>query len=263
MYHARLCGGRLIWHALAAFIVVAAPCTPIHAGDGDLAQSEPQRPRFEFWAGALAYDHVWSLYTGSTVALFGAIQEDGARLRVVTGYGADSYLVGNARFSGATSFADALAGYHSQLGPLTLKVFAGLTAADRQIRPDDPTVRIHGPGLGGKVALEGWWNLSDRAWTAVDGSWASLYQSYAGRARLGWRFMPELSGGLEASAVGNLDCDIVRAGAFLRYELVSGEISVTGGVSNDRLHDGKVSFSAAASGATPFAMVSWSWLTRF
>jgi hypothetical protein len=132
--------------------------------------------------------------------------------------------------------------------------------AHRQISPNDPAARIHGPGLGGKVAIEGWLNLSDRAWTAVDLSWGSVDQSYAGRVRLGWRFIPELSAGLEADAVGNIDCDIIRAGAFVRYELTSGEMSIAGGIANDQLLAGNGSSSPAGSG-TPFAMVSW--LTRF
>ena len=259
----RRCERGLIWCACATLSVAAGLCTSVAADDGGQIENGASPPHFELWSGAQGYRHVWSIYSGISAAPFGAIQEDGVRIRMVGGYGADSYSGSpptSIKFKGTTSFADALVGYHSQLGPLTLKLFAGLTAADRQISPNDPAARIRGPGLGGKVAIEGWWNLSDRAWTAVDLSWGSLYQSYAGRARLGWRFVPELSAGLEAGAVGNVDCDIIRAAAFLRYELASGEISVSGGVSNDRLLDGKASSSAAGS-ATPFAMVSW--LTRF
>jgi hypothetical protein len=269
MRRVRRCGGRLIWRALAAFIAAIGPCTPTHAGDGDPTESNQQRPRFEFWSGAQAYDHVWSAYSGTTMAPFGAIQEDGVRLRLVTGYGADSYSgpravgVGSQiiKLNGTASFADALVGYHKQLGPLTLKVFAGLTAADNQVKPDDPETIIRGLGFGGKVAIETWWNLGDQAWTSVDLSWGSLYQSYAARARLGWRFMPALSIGPEAGLIGNVECDIVRVGGFVRYELASGEISVSGGASNDKLRGGSGSLLTAAQASTPVAMVSW--LTRF
>jgi Cellulose biosynthesis protein BcsS len=203
------------------------------------------------------------------MALFGAIQEDGVRLRLVTGYGADSYSGPRAfgagsqvvKFNGTASFADALVGYQKQLGSVTLKVFAGLTAADSQVKPDDPETSIRGLGFGGKVAVETWWNIGDQAWTAVDLSWGSLYQSYAARTRLGWRFMPALSVGLEAGAVGNLDCDIVRVGAFVRYELASGEISISGGASNDKLRDGSSGLLGATQASAPF--VTLSWLTRF
>jgi hypothetical protein len=72
--------------------------------------------------------------------------------------------------------------------------------------------------------------------------------------------MPALSAGLEAGAVGNLECDIVRVGGFVRYELASGEISLSGGASNDKVREGAGLLSAAQASA-PFAMVSW--LTRF
>lgn len=209
------------------------------------------------------------MYSGSTVAPFGAIQEDGVRLRVVAGYGADRYSGPRAvgagsqivAFKGTGSFVDALIGYHEQLGALTVKAFAGVTAADRQIRPDDPETVVRGAGLGGKMALETWWNLSDWAWTSVDLSWGSLYQSYAARTRLGWRLTPALSAGLEASAAGNLECDIVRAGGFVRYEWTSGEISLSGGATTDQLDAGNGGLLSAAQAGTPFAMVSW--LTRF
>ena len=95
------------------------PCRRRYAKEAD-----QQRPRFEFWAGAQAYDRVWSVYSGTTVAPFGAIQEGGLRLRLVTGYGADTYSGHGAvgagsqiiTFNGSASFADALVGYHKQLG---------------------------------------------------------------------------------------------------------------------------------------------------
>jgi hypothetical protein len=252
MRRVRRCGGRLIWHALAALVAAAAWWTPAHAIDGSLAQSDLPQPHFEFWSGAQAYDHVWSLYSGATVAPFGAIQEDGVRLRLVAGYGADSYS-GLVKFRATGTFADALIGYHMQLGSLTLKAFAGVMVAD-------PETRIDARNLGGKVAQETWWNLGDQAWTSVDLSWGSLHQSYAARARLGWRLTPALSAGPEAGAAGDLEWDIVRLGGFVRYELSTGEISVSGGATTDKLLDGG-GLRGAAQAGTPF--VTLSWLTRF
>ena len=154
------------------------------------------------------------------MAPFGAIQEDGVRLRLVTGYGADTYsgrAVGTRSqvftFHGTASFADALVGYQMQLGTLTVKVFADMAGAENQTKPYDPETVIHGLGLGGKAALETWLNLGDRAWTAVDLSWGSLYQSYAGRARLGWRLMPALSVGLEAAHSATWNATSATSGA--------------------------------------------------
>lgn len=241
--------------ACAVLGVAALLCTQAQADDASIRQTH-----FEFSSGAHAYRDVWSAYSGFAIAPFGAIDQDGVRLRFSGGYGGDRYAgPAGGKFQAATTFADAFVGYHHQWGALTLKGFAGLTVTDRQIRPADPAASVQGTRFGGKVAVETWLNLGDRAWTALDLSWASHYQDYAGRARLGWRFMPQLSAGLEAGAVGNFDCDILRAAAFLRYELASGEVSLSGGVSSDAMLDGKGNLDAGS--ATPFAMLSW--LHRF
>lgn len=228
----------------------------------------PTTPHFELWAGAQALAHAWSVYSGLTAAPFSSIQHDGVRLRVVTGYGAYAYSGSRAAgvgsktvtFKGEAPFADLLVGYHTQLGPLTLKAFAGVALAEYRMVPDDPETAIRGAGAGGKLALETWWTLSDRAWSSVDVSWVSLHASYAARARLGWRLSPVLSAGLEAGAAGNEECDIVRAAGFLRYEWAGGEVSASGGLSNDKLLRGSEGADLERS-SEPF--VTLSWLTRF
>ena len=66
---------------------------------------------------------------------------------------------------------------------------------------------------------------------------------------------------LAPQVVGYTDhCDIGHVGGFVRYEFASGEISVTGGASSDKLRDGG-SGLAMAQASAPFAMLSW--LTRF
>ena len=228
----------------------------------------PSASHFELSAGAQTVNRAWSLYTGTTVAPFASIQEDGLRLRVVGGYGAYGYsgprAVGvtsqTVSFKGTVAFTDALIGYQKQLGPLTVKVFAGLSAAQYRVEPDDPETTVRGPGVGGKAVLEAWWNIGERAWSSVDVSWGSLHDSYAARSRLGWRFVPAFSAGLEAGGFGNRECDVVSVGGFLRYEWEGGELSASGGLSNDRFWPGVDRLGAAQSSA-PFATVSW--LARF
>lgn len=134
-------------------------------------------PRVEIWAGGEAFLGIWSLHTGTSFAPFGSIREDGLRLRAVGGY--SDYG------SGTVSFADLLVGYHVQFGPLTLKVFAGLTGAAHV--PDEPIAAPQGFELGGKGVVEAWWNITDQVWTSADLSWASLRSVYSSRLRLGWR----------------------------------------------------------------------------
>jgi hypothetical protein len=265
------CGGRLVWGAIACCVVATELCAEDRdQPDSDWGQTEvtPSVSHFELWAGAQAFKHAWSLYSGTTVAPFAGIQQDGLRLRMVGGYGAYNYAgpravgVGSqtVNFKGNVAFTDVLVGYHKQLETLTIKVFAGVTTAQYRVQPDDPETTIRGPGLGGKAALEAWWTMSDRAWSSVDVSWASLHATYAARGRLGWRIVPTLSAGLEVGGAGNRECDIVRVGGFLRYEWESGELSASGGLSGDKVWQGAGRSDLAQSSA-PFATLSW--LARF
>ena len=194
----------------------------------------------EAWAGAEVFQHVWSLYAGATYAPFGSMNADGFRLRAVAGYGAYSYTsprwtgarVETFTFDGKTTFAEALAGYHKQLGSVTIKFFAGLTLADKD--GDDPELRS-GTDIGAKVAVETWWNITDQAWTSVDLSWTTLHEVYGARARLGWRLWPEVSIGVEGGATGSWGYDSARIGGFVRYEWANGEASLSAGVLGDGL----------------------------
>jgi hypothetical protein len=219
-------------------------------------------------AGAEAFRHAWSLYTGATAAPLGGLDADGLRVRAVGGYGAYAYsgrrTAGTGsrivRFEGQATFADLLAGYRTQLGALTVKGFAGLMTSGHRTSPDDPETAVRGGGLGAKLALETWWTISEQAWASVDVAWGTLHGSYAGRGRLGWRVAPTLSIGLEVGAAGNIECDLARAGGFLRYEWAAGEVSASAGWSNDKLLDGTAGTGRAAA-STPYAMLSW--LTKF
>jgi hypothetical protein len=250
---------------LAAGVAAAGPAAPVRAAETGENQAQPH---VELYSGAEAFRRVWSLYSGATLAPFGSVLDDGLRLRVAGGYGAYTYSGERAfgptshlvAFDGKAAFADLLIGYHQQLGSLSVKIYGGVTASQHQITPDDPETIIRGRGLGGKAVLESWWDISDQAWTSLDLAWASLYDSYSARARLGWRFTPAVSAGLEAGAGGNVEGDMVRLGAFLRYEWASGEFVVSGGVANDRLLE-DVGSPRAADASVPYATVSW--LMRF
>jgi hypothetical protein len=211
---------RLIRIALPAAAAGALACWT-----GEVRAEPPGKepPRFESWSGAEGFDHIWSLYTGLSWAPFGSVREDGFRLRAVAGYGDHG--------SGTVSFADLLAGYHWQWGPVTLKAFAGLTATDR--RADGPSALPLGTEMGGKGVAEVWWNITDRAWTSTDLSWGGPHAIYNGRVRLGWRLWPELSSGLEAGSAGSEESDIARLGGFLRYEWAAGELSLSAGLAVD------------------------------
>jgi hypothetical protein len=201
------------------------------------AQAEPpdarSLPRVETWSGGEVFQEIfWSVYGGAQVAPFGGVHEDGFRLRGVLGHG--NHRIGD-HGTGMVGFADVLVGYHKQLGPVTLKLLAGMTVVDHH--PSTLLATLEGTSFGAKGILEAWWNITDRAWASVDLSSSSLHLEYASRIRLGWRLWPELSLGLEGGVAGAseraCDCDIPRLGGFLRYEWASGEVSLSGGVAVD------------------------------
>jgi hypothetical protein len=212
---------------LAAGVAAAIDCLPAHAQVAVAPEQRPPElqaaPRFEAWVGAQAFHRLWSLYSGTMFAPFGSVREDGVRLRVVGGYG--DYT------TGTMAFADLLLGYHKQLGSLTIKFLAGLTAEDRHA--DDPSSSLDGANWGGKAVLETWWNVTDQVWLSTDLSWGSLHTSYSGRARLGWRLSADLSLGVEGGAAGALERDIARVGGFVRYEWATGEASLSAGMAFD------------------------------
>ncbi len=244
---------------LAFVLCITMGADGVLAGERVVAASQSQ-PKYEVWTGAEAFEHDWSVYSGVTASPFGGIQEEGLRLRAVLGYSSYTYVPGTLKFHGAVGFGDFLLGYHQQLGAVTLKLFGGLSVAGR--KSDDPFSSIDGTGWGGKAVAEVWWDINDRAWTSLDLSWASLRDSYdriySSRLRLGWRVLPSLSAGLEAGADGNDDCDIGRLGGFVRYEWAGGEVSLSGGFSNENVGAGGL-FHDGSQG--PFVTVSW--LMRF
>ena len=220
-----------------AFIATLALTTIVRAEEPPV--SPPSEGRLEVWSGAEAFRHAWSLYGGATLAVGGGLHENGLRLRAVGGMGAYHYTsprwtgtsVEPIRFDGTVSFAEVLVGYHHQLGPVTLKAFAGVAYLDHNI--NDVEAAVRGAAWGGKAVLEAWWTITDQAWASADLAWGSLHTSYGSRLRLGWRLLPELSVGPEAGAAGNIDGDRIRAGGFVRYEWTRGEVSFSGGVTHD------------------------------
>jgi hypothetical protein len=237
----------------------------------------------EVWAGADVSSNVWLVYSGVTVAPWGGIYDNGVRLRAAGGYGEYSYQpVGQGADNQVqTYYADILFGYLQRFGELTAKVFVGPSLISHDpIRDDTMTVLI-GDEIGVKGVLELWLNMGDRGWGSLDVSWSSAHATRTARARAGYRVWPKLSLGLEAGI--NVDAqgecrlglatasgcktgggetvepsgllDYARGGAFARYELERGELSLSAGVLGD---------SFAAQGEAEIApYVTINWLTQF
>ena len=227
-------GSHFVLRRVALALVAVAYLAAAPATGQEAANERPQH--YEIWAGAEAFARVWALYTGGNYAPFGSIASDGVRLRVVAGYGQymgrrTDDLAQDIRFRVGTSFADLLAGYHKQLGSLTIKILGGVTLTDRAT--DDESVINVGTELGARALVELWWNFNDRTWTSLDLSWTTLEHVYGARTRVGWRAWPALSVGLEGGVLGNQDYQIGRVGAFVRYEWANGELSLSGGIADN------------------------------
>lgn len=265
-----------------AFLAAVAGCLVLP--DHSIAEAAPGRPYWrETYAGADITGDVWLLYSGVTLAPLGDIHSDGLRLRTSGGYGQYGYSgrrsgdpTGAQReFRGTVKFIEALIGYQARVGDLTAKAFAGIAAIDHAVSPDDPIASggllTQGLDYGFKGVLEVWLNLGADAWTSLDASWTSAHQTYAGRWRLGYRVVPTISLGVEASINGNLLSESrilddgslreelrpqTRLGLFARYEWYTGEISVSGGITSDNLD-----FAGGTEFDHLYATVNW--LTRF
>lgn len=204
-------------------------------------EPETGAPWREMWAGAEVGPNAWSAYSGQTYALFGTIDENGARLRAVTGYGRYRYRTTHwdgtqnaaSTHQGTVAFADILLGYHWQTGPLTIKVFAGASGDNHTITPFDPQNDTQGLALGARLVLESWLNIGDTGWSALDLSWGSAHEMSTSRLRLGLRVLPGLSLGLEGGHVDTSSLLTLRGGLFVRGEWASGEASLSGGIADD------------------------------
>ena len=69
------------------------------------------------------------------------------------------------------------------------------------------------------------------AWLNVDGAWSQIHETTSVRGRLGYRLMGDLSAGVEASTLSDVNQEMRRAGLFVRYAWGRGEVSLGGGVS--------------------------------
>lgn len=186
-----------------------------------------------------------------------------------------------AKFHAETYYAEFLVGYLMRFGELTAKAFIGPSVIGHEIGgtvPDDETIVI-GDEFGVKGVIELWLNMGERAWGSLDMSFSTAHDTAAARARTGYRVWPKISLGVEAAL--NVDAqgqcrmdtalaskckkqdyddnskvlDYARAGVFVRYEMTSGELSLSAGALGDK-------FSAYGdTEISPYATVNW--LTQF
>jgi Cellulose biosynthesis protein BcsS len=204
----------------------------------------------ESWAGAEIFRKTLSIYTGSTYAPFSNLRQNGLRLRAVSAVSAYGYA--GRRFDPASGVAiwqtfrgqartvDLLAGYQWRTGDLTLKMFAGYQITGVAITPFDPETLVQGQKHGAKGALEVWYNMTLRHWAALDLTAATAFRTYSHRLRLADRAFEQVSLGVEAATFGHQEGATYRAGAFVRFDNGTHEVSASAGWSMPRGDAGHV-----------------------
>lgn len=219
------------------------------------AEAPPSPPSVEAWTGAEIADDVWMLYGGATIAPSGGLATSGFRLRAAGGYGQYRYdgwspaLPGRiTRHVAQVTFAEAMLGWQVRFGALTAKAFAGLAMLEHAVDPGITSALLtKGEDYGPKGALELWLDIGRSAFASFDANWTGAHDTYAGRLRVGYRLSGPLSVGLEAGVSGHASATnairlladerprpAARVGAFARYELSSGEISLSAGLAARR-----------------------------
>lgn len=225
-------------------------------------ESPPHYGWQEMWTGVDAAGEDWLVYSGMSIAPWSTdIYSDGLRLRIGGGYGKQRYDFSTLapismpcgqggktdaceyeekRHRGARqySYAEALVGYHMRLGELTAKAFAGASTITTELW--DQVARQFKPKkeVGFKASVELWLNIGANAWSSLDAGYTIAHDTASLRWRAGWRPWSNISIGPELRYDRSGEYSSDRAGVFIRYEWIGGEISAAAGVANILLDDG-------------------------
>lgn len=234
-----------------------APLTLLLLAHADPALAEDERndPWRIAWAGGIATEDSWLLYSGATTAPFGPIDSNGVRIRATSGHGEYDYCGTYAfrgdchhagTYRGRATFSDVLVGYHQNLGPLTAKAFLGVSRIDNDLDPHSPQYKDVASGVewGPKLAVELWLDPGGSTWTSLNFSGTTAHDTYSVASRTAYRIMPQLDIGSELSLDGNgMNIEGSSAGAFarlygrsglfLRYTWDRSELTLSGGISGE------------------------------
>ncbi|MGB8708738.1 MAG: cellulose biosynthesis protein BcsS [Methyloceanibacter sp.] len=210
-----------------------------------LASAAAQDPHSEIFTGLEASNNAISGYLGAGYAFGKGLYKPGWRVRAVGALGRYDYrgtLFGagadlGTTFDGEASYGAALIGYQFRTQASFLKLFAGVEAEDQIITPRDPENSVQGSAVGLKLAAENWLDLSPLWFLSVDASYGTAFQQYWSLARAGYRLSPRLSLGLEGGALGNEEYDAGRGGGFVKANLRSLELTLSGGFTGNYLED--------------------------
>ncbi len=206
------------------------PC-PAHAEP----ESLPREPSREIFTGVDITGNSAGTYLGAGTAFGKSLWKPGWRGRVVGGLGRSDYESGATIYDGRHGFITGMLGYQMQRGRMTAKLFAGAEYQEQVIAPYDPGNSVQGAASGVRLQAETWFDLSARSFVSVDASYGSAFDEYWGLARYGYRYSPKLTFGLEGGPLGNREYNGGRGGAFVQYQILNTQLTLSGGVTGDYL----------------------------
>jgi hypothetical protein len=234
---------------MALVAVAFTPCKADEAGSA---------PRFETYAGADYDGRAASLYTSTVWSLFSPVNQEGFRLKLdglANVYGNTNASVFSSPFTAAAlkGIGDALAGYQFNCGPVWIKLYGGAAyQAQAQLFYDVGEI-VQQRAWGGAAAVQTYWKVNDRVWSAFSASWLQPDNATSLYSRLAYEIYRS-SGGLKISAGGegslsvnnanlfkegralDLYDNYVRGGALINLRYGANDLSLSGGISGGMSH---------------------------
>ena len=190
-------------------------------------------------------------FLGTIVSLSGDLSKSGPALRV---YG--SHLTYDLDPGTGTAWqGDGMLGYAFNRGKYSGGVYAGVDVQNFRLSPDDPTARVRGTETGFKVSADVETSKEDLPYYFnLNGNYSTAFQSYWARARAGWNLHKNMTFGPEVIALGSIDFDAQRVGAFASFKLEiiphrPLELTISGG--HQFVSHSGGSSSGSNNGATP------------
>lgn len=195
----------------------------------------PKEPTHETFTGVDVTGNSASTYLGAGTSFGKGLWTPGWRGRAVGGLGRYNYESASTLYDGRHGFLTGMLGYQMQRGRLTTKLFVGAEYQEQVIAPFDPGNSVQGARSGVRLQAETWFDLAPRSFISADASYGSAFDEYWGLVRYGYRLRPKLTLGLEGGPLGNREYDGGRGGAFLRFELLQTQLTLSGGITGDYL----------------------------
>lgn len=167
-----------------------------------------------------------SIYGGAITAVNGDFAKDGILLRGVGVYSWYNYDATVGGVDGDLRFGDAMVGYQILRPGLRLAAFAGVEYQDHRLSPFDPTNPVVGTDVGFKIFGDVTLGGGEPVFLNVLGGYSTAFDSYWGRARLGFD-LGRVTIGPEAILGGNESYDAQRVGAFLSVLIPETPLEIT------------------------------------